>query len=268
MGAQPMKLVDVAEKTENIFFRCLHDEIPENSQVTSIRKQWYERNKEKGLRAKLLILDKGKIGGLCQYIPIEHSPLVGEDLLAILCIWVHGYEHGVGIQQSKGYGRFMLNSIEEDARISGTKGVAAWGVDWKINWMPVAFFEHMGYERVDEEEKVAVFWKPFHPDAKPPRLLRLDNPPPKGIDKVNVTVAVNGWCGSYKFLICREAVQGLEDIVEYAEVGTPECSAILHFGRVGGVFLDGEPFKPYEPPGSPDELRAEIVRLYERKRRS
>ena len=260
-----MKLIDVTQKTENIFFRCLHDEQPEDPQQISIRRQWYERNKNNGLRAKLLMLDNNRIGGLCQYIPIEYSHLVGEDLLAILCIWVHGYDHGVGIQQSKGYGRFMLNSIEEDARLSGAKGVAAWGMDWVINWMPVSFYEQMGYAQIDREDKVVVVWKPFSEDAKPPKLLRLDNPPPKGTGKVNVTVAVNGWCGCYKVFCAREAVAGLEDIVDYTEVDAPDRATILHLGNVGGVYLDGEVFQPYQLCTS-DALRAEIIRLYEEKR--
>ena len=263
-GNKTMRLVDVTEKTENIFFRCLHDEEPEDFQQTSIRRQWYKRNKSNGHRAKLLILDNGQIGGLCQYIPIEHSHLIGEDLLALLCMWVHGYEHGVGNQQSKGYGRFILNSIEEDARLSGLKGVAAWGMDWEINWMPLSFFDHMGYTHVDREDKVVVVWKPFYADAKPPELLRLESSPLKGTDKVNVTVAVNGWCGCYKLLCAREAVKGLEDIVEYREVDTPDRTTILHLGKVGGVFLDGEVFQPYQLCTS-DALRAEIIRLYKQK---
>lgn len=260
-----MRLVDVTNKTENTFFRCMHLELPENLEVTTIRRQWYEKNKDKGLRAKVLILDNGQIIGLCQYIPIEYSHLIGENLLVILCIWVHGYDHGVGNQQGKGYSRFMLNSIEEDARVSGAKGVAAWGMDWEINWMPVSFFEHMGYQRADKEDKVIVVWKPFCPDAKPPLLKRLTVPPSKGAVKVKVTVASNGWCGCLKFLDAREAVAGLEDIVEYEELDTPDCATILHVGNVGGIFLDGKVFKPYEPPGCVDDLRAEILRLYEQK---
>ena len=103
MENSKVRLIDVTGETENIFFRCLHDEIPEDPRAIAIRRSWYERNIENGLRAKLLILNDGRIGGLCQYIPIEHSHLVGEDLLAILCVWVHGYDHGVGNQQTQGY---------------------------------------------------------------------------------------------------------------------------------------------------------------------
>lgn len=262
-----MRLVDVTAETQNIFFRCLQEEQSVDPRLLEIRRRWYKKNKEKGLRTKLLLLDNGQVGGMCQYIPIEHSHLMGEDLLAILCFWVHGYEHGVGIQQGKGYGKFILDSIEKDAHISGAKGVAAWGMDWKINWMPASFFDHMGYPRVDEEEKVIVFWNPFCPGAKPPMLLRLDNPPPQGADKLNVTVAVNGWClGCYKLLYAREAVEGLDDIVEYIEVETPEQAKILHLGNVGGIFLDGEAFQPYQICNK-DELRTEIIRLGEQKRR-
>lgn len=257
-----MELQEVTEETQDIFFRCLHDEIPADPRVLDLRHEWYQANREKGLRARLLILDDGRIGGLCQYIPIEHSHLIGEDLLAILCMCVHGYRHGVGNQQSKGYGKSMLKSIEDDAAISGKKGVAAWGVDWEINWMPVSFFEHMGYTRVDQEDRVVVLWRPFHPDAEPPRLLRLASRPPKGTDKVNVTVGANAWCGCEKLVCAREAVEGLNEMVEYHEVDT---QTILHLGQVGGIFLDGEPFKPYEPPCTSHELRAEIVRLYNQK---
>ncbi len=258
-----MRLVDVTEKTENAFFRCLHLEIPEDREVTAVRRRWYERHKDKGLRAKVLMLEDDQIAGLCQYLPIEHSPLLGEDLLVILCFWVHGYEHLVGNQQGRGMGRFMLHSIENDARSSGARGVAAWGMDWEINWMPVAFYERMGYARVDSEDKVVVLWKPFGPDAGPPSLRRLTLPPQEASGKVKVTVATSGWCsGCQKLFNARKAVAGLEDMVEYEELDPPEDATLLQLGTLGGIFLDGKAFKPYEPPSPSDEVRAEILRLY------
>jgi GNAT superfamily N-acetyltransferase len=258
-----MRLVDVTEKTQSTFFRCLNPKEPDDGRQSAIRSDWYEKNKANGLRAKLLILDNGQIAALCQYIPIEHSHLVGEDMLAILCVWVHGYDRHVGNKQGMGYGRFILNCIEEDARLSGAKGVAAWGLDWEV-WMPVAFYEHMGYTPVDREDKVVVVWKPFSRDAMPPRLRRLATPPSRGTDKVDVTVAVNSWCGCYKILCARDAVKGLEPWVEYTEVGTPDSANILHLGRVGGIFLDGEVFQPYQV-CTAEALRAAIIRLYEQK---
>jgi len=54
----------------------------------------------------------------------------------------------------------MGPTSEQEARSSGFKGVAAWAMDWE-HWNPVSFYEHMGYSRVDQEDKVFVVWKPL-----------------------------------------------------------------------------------------------------------
>jgi len=168
-----MKLVDISAETESAFFTCLHLEEPENLEYTAPLRNWYAEYKDKGYKAQVLILDDGRIVGKCHYIPIEHSPFVGENLLAILCICVWPYEHHIGDQRGRGYGRFMLNHIEQYARSSGFSGVVAWAMDW--DWNPVSFYQHMGYSIVDREDKVVVVWKSFYDGAEPPTLLRLDN---------------------------------------------------------------------------------------------
>jgi hypothetical protein len=45
---------------------------------------------------------------------------------------VHPYEHHVGEQRHRGYGRFVLNHVEQYARSSGFKGVVAWVMDWVL----------------------------------------------------------------------------------------------------------------------------------------
>lgn len=259
-----MQLVDISADTERAFFTCLHLEEPENLESTVHRRNWYAEHRDKGYKAQVLILDDGRIVGKCHYIPIEYSPFVGKDLLAILCIAVHMYEYHIGDQRRKGYGRFMLDHIEQYARSSGFKGVVAWAMDW--DWNPVSFYEHMGYSRVDKEDKVVAVWKPFCEEAEPPRLLRLDDVPSEGREKVRVVVADNQWCNSNsKLMTAREAITGIEDLVEYAEVKSPCCDRIIHLGHVGGVFLDGKAYRPYQLIGNSEDLRAEIIRLYERK---
>ncbi len=260
-----MQLVEITEETQNAFFSCLHLEIPEDISLNDLRRDWYEKYKGKGYRAKVLMLDNGQFAGKCHYIPIEHSPLVGEDLMVILCIYVHSYKHYVGDQRGRGYGRYMLKSIEEDALASGYKGVAAWAMDWF--WNPVSFYEQMDYIQVDKEDKVVVVWKPFENDAKPPELMRIPHHPAKNTEKVNILVADNGWCDGYQKLITvRKAIKGLENIIEYTEAGPPYGEHIIHLGKVGGVFLDGEAYRPYELIGSSEDLRDEIKRLYESKK--
>jgi hypothetical protein len=86
---------------------------------------------------------------------------------------------------------------------------------------------------------------------------------------VKVTVADNAWCNSHqKRATAREAIVGIEHLVEYTEVGPPWHGRIIHLGHVGGVFLDGRPYRPYQLIGESADLRAEIIRLYERKQRT
>jgi GNAT superfamily N-acetyltransferase len=265
-GELGVRLAEIDEATEDTFFRCLHDERPQDPRVTALRHRWYGRHKGKGLRAKVLVRDEDEIVGLCQYLPIEHSHLTGEDLFAILCIWVHGYEHLVGNQQGRGYGRFILQRIEEDARESGAKGIAAWGMD-SPHWNPVSFYEHMGYARVETEGLVVLVWKPFADDAKPPALIRPNRMPAKRAGKTTVTVFVNGWCGGScgQCISARDAVAGLKEIVTYEEVDTSDRTNMLFWGIADAVFLDDTPFRPDGPPWTSNELRAEILEVSKRK---
>jgi GNAT superfamily N-acetyltransferase len=262
-----MELLDIEKSSEGTFFRCLHDEKPAEPLMMDMRDNWYRRFKDKGLRAKLLIDDDEQFVGLCQYIPIEHSHLVGEKLMAILCMWVHGYEHLVGNQQGKGYGRFMLEQIEEDSRSAGMSGIAAWGMDFPY-WNPVSFYEHMGYSRADEDQPVVLVWKAFEPDAEAPRLLKPKIELSAGTDKVNLVAFRNCWCSGCGYVLnCREAIRGLDDIVDYSEIDTSEGKIRDYYGIDNGTFLDGKPYRPYEPPWPASELRAEILKLYKAKKK-
>ncbi len=107
-----MKILEIDENTKDTFFRCMHNEKPQNPEITRIRQEWYAKMKPKGLRAKVILDENEAVVGLCQYLPIEHSPFEGKALMTILCMWIHGYEHLVGNQQGKGYGRVLLEHVE------------------------------------------------------------------------------------------------------------------------------------------------------------
>lgn len=260
-----MKLIEIDKNTEDTFFRCMHDEVPADPRVIEIRRRWYKQNKEKGLRAKVLLRDDNSIVGLCQYIPIERSHLIGKDLMAILCIWVHGYEHLVGNQQGKGYGTFILKHIENDARASGKKGVVAWGMDFPY-WNPASFYEHMGYTRVETDGMVVLVWKPFQEDVTPPELLRQTRAITKDPKKPKITVFANGWCGigCENCISARDAIAGLENLVTYEEIDTSDREHLLFWGIEDGVFLDGKPFRPNGPPWTSEKLKAEILQLLDK----
>ena len=56
----------------------------------------------KGLRVKLALDDGERAVGMIQYVPIEYARAEGPDLYFVQCIWVHGYEEGMGNQQGRG----------------------------------------------------------------------------------------------------------------------------------------------------------------------
>jgi len=262
-----MKLCDLTAETEGTFFRCLHDEAPDDPRAVEMRRRWYAKHLPLGLRAKVLIEDTGEAVGLCQYIPIEHSGFTGEGLMAILCMWVHGYEHHVGNRQGRGLGRFMLEAIEADARAAGCKGVTAWGKDFPY-WNPISFYEHMGYERVDQVGMNVLAWKAFDGSARAPKFPRLARSMPAGDDRVNMTIFINGWCGGGIgcCLQAREAAEALGDIIHYEEIDTSDPETMRECGAVlDGAYLDGEPYNHDGPPQTVEQFIAHVRELHERK---
>ena len=226
-----------------------------------LRERWYQENKASGAGYFVLLDDEDQIVGKCQTAPIPLSPLEGRNLLVILCLYVHMYEQDVGDQRDQGYGGHMLAQVEEIAKQSGYQGVAVWAMDW--TWNPVSFYLHHGYQIADRVDKVVAAWKPFTLEAVPPRILRYTLPPALDLRKVQVVVVDNGFCNGYaKRNAVRAAIRGIEEMVEYVDAPRPYMGRMVHLGQVGGVFLDGEAYRPYALIGNPDDLREEIVRRY------
>jgi len=261
-----MQLAEIDPTTEETFFKCLHDELPTNEEVMAMRHRWRNKYEPLGHRAKILKDDDGTVVGLTNYIPIEHSPFAGKDLMAILCMWIHGYEHLVGNQQSRGYGRFMLSEIERDARESGCKGVAVWGKD-QTPWNPISFYLHMGYRQADRHGDDVLAWKPFSEDAEAPALLKHKPIPLRDDTKVVVTNFVSGWCGDgcHQCVHTREAVADIEDKVDLQQIWAGDKPVMkAHGASFDSVFINGEAFRPDGPPWRPEELRTAILDTYEK----
>jgi hypothetical protein len=68
-----MKVVDLSEKHEQLYFVCLEDWSEEIKEAGEHKANWYHKMKDKGLRVKLALDGSGEVGGMIQYVPIEHS---------------------------------------------------------------------------------------------------------------------------------------------------------------------------------------------------
>lgn len=188
-----MTIVDLNETYLPLYLVCLEDWSDEMKEAGDHKKIWYEKMKEKGLRVKLAIDDSTNVGGMIQYLPVEHSLVEGRDLYFINCIWVHGHKEGRGNFQRRGMGRALLYAAEADAIALGAKGMAAWGLRLPF-WMRASWFKKHGYRTVDTMGIQALVWKPFCPDAKPPTWIRKRKNPPLQPDRVTITTLCNGWC--------------------------------------------------------------------------
>ena len=97
-----MEIVDLEEKYNTLYFMCLEDWSDEMNEAGSHKSSWFQKMKDKGLGVKLALNDEGNVVGMIQYVPIEYSFAQGSELYYINCIWVHGYEEGVGNYQKQG----------------------------------------------------------------------------------------------------------------------------------------------------------------------
>jgi N-acetylglutamate synthase-like GNAT family acetyltransferase len=252
-----MEIIDFEEKYAETYFHCLEDWSDEIKEAGNHKKLWYSRMKEKGFRVKLA-LENDSVIGMIQYIPVEHSLIDGKDLYFINCIWVHGYNKGVGNHQKKGVGKSLLNAVEEDVKSQNSKGIAAWGVSMPF-WMKASWFKKHGFKKVDKDGMAVLMWKPFTEDAIPPKWIKGKKTPGKTANKVTVTTFKNGWCPALNLAYERAKRASLEfgDKIDFQEINTFNREVFLDWGISDALFIDGKKIRTGPPP-SYDKIRKKI----------
>jgi len=246
-----IRVVDLAREQEPLYFVCLED-WPGSDLVEAgdHKARWYERAREQGLRVKLAIDVDGEVGGMIQYLPIEHAPAMGRDLYFILCVWVHGHKQGRGDRRGHGLGTALLEAAEGDAYKLGAKGMAAWGLALPI-WMRAGWYRRHGYRRADRRQLSALVWKPFTEDAVAPRWLpETGRLPVLAPGKVTVTGCLSGWCPAQNlaFERARRAAAAHGEKVEVRLVDTGERATMESWGQSDALFVDGELVRTGPPP--------------------
>ncbi len=260
-----MKIIDVTEEHEELFCLCLEDWSDDAKASGSKRRQWMERNREKGLRAKLALNDDGVEGGMIQYGPIEQSHVDGNGLYFIYCIHVHGYKQGRGDFRKRGMGTALLTAAEEDARSLGATGMAAWGV-WLPFWMKASWFKKHGYLKADRQGVAVLLWKPFTDDARPPRWFpgKITLPEPVA-GKVNITAFSSGWCLAQNLVYerAKQAAAEFGDKAVFREIDTSSRESVAKWGAADAVLVDGRNVQKGPPP-SYEKIRGLIAKRVKR----
>ena len=255
-----MKIVDLEEKHEESYFVCLEVWSKEIKEAGDHKGNWYNKMKEKNydLGVKLALDDNDQVVGMIQYIPIEISLAKGENLYYILCIWVHGYEEGVGNHQKKGIGTTLLKAAEEDVKQRGGKGLVAWGVSLPF-WMKASWFKKQGYEKIDKQGISVLLWKPFTNDAEPPKWIKPKKKPEKIPGKVVVSAFINGWCPAQNIVFerAKRACREFGDNVVFQEINTFNRGNFEEWGIGDALFIDGKEVNTGPPP-SYEKLKKKI----------
>ena len=257
-----VKIIDLNEKHEKLFFVCLEDWSEEMKEAGNHKEKWYEYMRNNGLIVKLAVDEQENVGGMIQFLPIEYSFVQGQELYFVSCIWVHGYKQGRGDFRSRGMGQALIQAAESEVRSRNAKGLVAWGISLPF-WMKASWFKKQGYRRVDKMgfPGQVLLWKPFVDDAIPPRWIIQRKKPEVRSGKVTVTSFINGWCPAQNIVHerAKRASEELGDRVEFREIVTRDRNVFLEWGISDALFIDGKSVRTGPPP-SYQKIRNMIAR--------
>jgi GNAT superfamily N-acetyltransferase len=255
-----MQIISLTPEHEYAYCACLEDWSDEIKEAGDHKAKWLEKMRARGLRVKLALDDKGVVGGMIQYVPIEEAFLDGEGLFFVHCIWVHGHKQGRGNFQKKGMGTALLEAAEQDARELGAKGMAAWGMAIPV-FMRASWFKKHGYKKADSLGMQVLLWKPFAEDAVAPRWNRDKKKPGSEPGHVTVTALVNGWCPGMNmaFERAKRAASEFGEKVVFRPIDTFDREIFKEWGEPDAIFVDAKGIR-MGPPPSYEKIRKTIAK--------
>jgi GNAT superfamily N-acetyltransferase len=255
-----LEIIDLRDQDKDPYFVCLEDWADEMKEAGDHKRAWYSIMKNKGLRVKLALDDAGRVGGMIQYLPVEHSFVEGRDLYVVNCIWVHGHQEGRGNFQKRGMGKALLEAAENDVRALGAAGMTVWGMAIPV-FMRASWFRKNGYIKADRMGLQVLLWKRFKDDAVAPSWIREKKRPGPGREKVAVTAFINGWCPAMN-MSCERAKRAASeygDRVEFRIINTLDRKVFLEWGISDALFIDGKMVRTGPPP-SYEKIRRKIAK--------
>jgi GNAT superfamily N-acetyltransferase len=244
-----MNVIDLPKDQEEVYCKCLEEWSDEMKESGDLKKTWYQRMKDRGLRVKVAVDEKGTIGGMIHYGPIENVPVEGIGLYYVYCVWVHGHKQGRGNFQKQGMGRALLRAAEEDARQRGAGGLVAWGVSIPV-FMRAGWFRRQGYLEADRNGMMRLLWKRFRDESAAPAWIKTDRKPDLVKGKVVVTSVISGWCPAQNLAHerARRAAAELGPNVVFQQIDAFERNVGMEWGASDALFVDRKQVRTGPPP--------------------
>lgn len=262
-----MEIIDLPARYEPLYFVCLEDWSDEMKEAGDHKARWYEQMKSRGLRVKLALDDRGEVGGMIQYVPIEQSNASGNDLYFINCIWVHGHKQGRGDFRKQGMGIGLLKAAEDDAKTMGAKGICAWGIPLPF-WMKASWFKKHGYAVADKQAGFlgpVLLWKSFADNAATPKWVKQSQQAETTPGKVMVSAFLSGWCPAQNIVFerAKRACMEFGNKVEFRGFDTSDRKVFAEWGIADALFVDNKLVNTGPPP-SYEKIRNTIAKRVKR----
>ncbi len=159
-----MKLVEVTPKNaiKETFF-CIKDTKKEGFHD---KLKWFKKRHKEGLKIKILKNDDDKMIGFIEYVPAENAwrPIDADNYMFIHCTYIYSKK-----ERNKGYGSFMIDDVEKEAKARGLDGICV--MTSKGGWLAnKALFEKNGFEQVAAKDRFELLTKTWNSGVIQPRF--------------------------------------------------------------------------------------------------
>jgi len=234
-----IRVVDAGGEHWRYVSLCTHvdEENPDHLHAAYMRLNWLRQSQT--MRTKVAIGEDGNPLGFIHITPIESplSDMRGKSLMVIPCLTlnyqlVYGGKHGTGV------GRRLVQACEEEARERKFKGIAVYAYTGDFWFMPAAFFQRLGFNRVKDSNIWMKKWR----DAEDPAEVeaRYEYRPVPG------KVAVDYFWSPFCFTVCKEVINIRQvaaefgDQVELKEYRADNPKIAAKYGMLRALFINGQ----------------------------
>jgi GNAT superfamily N-acetyltransferase len=131
------------------------------------KQDWFEKQYNKGLRMKILKGIDGKMIGFIEYVPASNAwrPIEAKKFMFVHCITVYSKK-----DRNKGYGSFLIDEVEKDAKRKELAGVCV--MTSKGAWIAnKSIFEYNGFKAVDSRGRFELLSKKWDTTVPDPKLI-------------------------------------------------------------------------------------------------